>query len=169
MKQNVNNRARRTASIVFYSILGVGALVFTLFRTVGYDMPYYANPDYNAPLLTDLLTGFMATLTVACAAVSLWSMARGVSNMSREDHIVNNIHLMRLRLCTAAATALLLIATFALGGGEVYANGTPYSDSFWLRCADMLVNTSMVMVTAAIAAVMFGLSRNIRTRKDKLC
>lgn len=44
---------------VFYCLLGLAALVFALFFLVGYDMPFEENPDFNAPLFTNVLLFLM--------------------------------------------------------------------------------------------------------------
>ena len=33
----------------------LAVVVFALFFLVGYDMPFLENPDFNAPLFTDVL------------------------------------------------------------------------------------------------------------------
>ena len=44
-------------------LVAVSAVVFALFWLIGYDMPYEEDADFNAPLLTDALLGYVYLLT----------------------------------------------------------------------------------------------------------
>lgn len=41
-------------------------------------------------------------------------------------------------------------------------NGADYTDTFWLKASDMFVATSLLMIVAAIAAVIYGATKYIR-------
>ena len=47
--------AEKISQQVFYIMIGLAVLVFGLFFLVGYDLPFEENPDFNAPLFTDVL------------------------------------------------------------------------------------------------------------------
>ena len=54
---------------------------------------------------------------------------------------------------------MLLVLTFVLGSTQpLTINGVAFTDAFWLRTSDMLINTSLVLILIAIAAAGFGLS-----------
>ena len=50
-----NKSAEKISQQVFYIMIGLAVLVFGLFFLVGYDLPFEENPDFNAPLFTDVL------------------------------------------------------------------------------------------------------------------
>ena len=52
-------KAWQMSTRLLYAMIGVTAVVFALFYLVGYDMPYVFDPDYNAPLLTDIVLIFI--------------------------------------------------------------------------------------------------------------
>lgn len=61
--------------------------------------------------------------------------------------IVNGIHQRRLAVITAAATLVLLVATYAFGSAEPLAfGGETFTDSLWLRAADMFIVTVAVLL-----------------------
>ena len=161
--------AERISHTVLYALVAVAAVVFALFRFVGYDTPYYDNPELNAPLLTDLLVAFMILLTAAAVVTALWAAWRGFGKNRYAGRVVNGIHTTRLAAVVAASTALLLAATFALAPTHsIVVNGDAYADTFWLRTAGMFIDTSLLMIAAAVGAVLFGSTRSLgKDRKDK--
>ena len=50
-----NKSAEQISQQVFFILIGLAVVVFALFFLVGYDMPFLENPDFNAPLFTDVL------------------------------------------------------------------------------------------------------------------
>ena len=151
------------SSRVFYVLVGVAALLFALFRFVGYDMPYLENPDYNAPLFTGVVIWFMLLLTLATLVLAVWSMVRAARRDSSESRVVNNVPARRIAVSVAVGTAVVLLLTFALSSAEpLRVNGAAYADGLWLRVAGMFVGTSAVMILAAVAAVVYGSTRYIR-------
>ena len=143
----------RLSGFVFYVLIGLIVVLGLLFRLIGYDMPYEYNFDYNAPLLTGAVVTFMLLLTGGTL----------VRINGDENRVVNNIPARRISVCVALGTLLLLVLTFALSSTDALkVNGAAYTDTFWLRASGMFVGTSLLMVVAAIAAVVFGATLYIR-------
>lgn len=150
---------------VFYLLVALVAVLFVLFRLVGYDAPYLENPDFNAPVLTGVLVWFMILLTLAALALTVWGAVRGMRMNSSENRVVNNVPARRISVCVAVGTAAVLLLTFALSGTDALrVNGAEYADDFWLRVAGMFVGTSVIMVVAAAVAVVYGSTRYIRKK-----
>lgn len=155
--------AVQTARCVFYAVVAVSAVLFALFRFVGFDTPYDENPDYNAPLLTGTLVGFMLILVAATLALAVWSFVRAARMNRGTGRVVNNIPARRITLGVAGGTAATLLATLAASSGDALTvNGAQFADAFWLRVSGMFIGTSALMIAAAIAAVIFGTTRNRR-------
>ena len=94
--------SERISQAVLYVIVGLTAVVFALFRLVGYDIPYFDNPELNAPLLTGVLIAFMILLTVVAVAIALIAACRSLKKNRRAAKVVDGIHaarLARLRGC----------------------------------------------------------------------
>ena len=138
--------------LVLYVVLGVAAVVYGLFLLVGYSMPSDVNPSFTAPLLTPLLIGFVELMVVVAIAIVVWmGLARVRSIKSRK---AGSITSARIMLGVAIGTIVLLLLSFALGStAPIMANGTTYTDSLWLRVADMFIYSGAVLiVVAAVAA-----------------
>ena len=153
----------RLSGFVFYVLIGLIVVLGLLFRLIGYDMPYEYNFDYNAPLLTGAVVTFMLLLTGGTLVLMVWTMIRGMRINGDENRVVNNIPARRISVCVALGTLLLLVLTFALSSTDALkVNGAAYTDTFWLRASGMFVGTSLLMIVAAIAAVVYGATRYIR-------
>lgn len=138
--------------LVLYVVLGVAAVVYGLFLLVGYSMPSDVNPSFTAPLLTPLLIGFVELMVVVAIAIAVWmGLARVRSIKSRKAGSITSVRIM---LGVALGTIVLLLLSFAMGStAPIMANGTTYTDSLWLRVADMFIYSGAVLiVVAAVAA-----------------
>lgn len=160
--------AERISQAVLYAVVGLAVVVFALFRFVGYDTPYYDNPELNAPLLTDVLVGFMSLLTLAAVIIVLWAACRSFGKNRSATKVVNGIHAARLARIVVALVVLTLAATFMLGSTHpITVNGEAYADAFWLRTAAMFVDSSLLLIAVAVGAVVFGTTRSVRKDKRK--
>ena len=147
--------AEKISQQVFYIMIGLAVLVFGLFFLVGYDLPFEENPDFNAPLFTDVLILLMW----------LFSMIRDYRS-SKSEAVVNGIPVRRIFRITWIGTLAVLLLTFLLGGSApMLINGENYADWLWLKLSDMFVITSLLMLLAGIGAVCFGATRYIRKKK----
>lgn len=156
----------RISQTVLYAIVGVVAVVFALFRFVGYDTPYYDNPELNAPLLTDLLLAFMVLLTLMAIIIAVWTACRSFAKNRNADKVVNGIHAARLVGSVVALTMLILVATFALAPTQpIVVNGEPFADRLWLRTAEMFIDSSLLLIAVAMGAVMLGAVRGLRKER----
>ena len=108
----------KISAIVFYTLLGMSALLFVLFRLVGFDMPYFENPEYNAPLLTGVLISYMLLLVAVALVLAVYSFVRSARINRKENRVVNNIPAHRIAVATVVGTAALLALTFGSADGE---------------------------------------------------
>ena len=46
-------------------------------------------------------------------------------------------------------------------------NGVQYADGLWLRVAEMFVDTSLLLLVAAVVAVAYGYVRRVRNRRKE--
>lgn len=160
-----NKSAEQVSQRIFYILIALAVLVFGLFFLVGYDMPFEENPDFNAPLFTDVLIGLMWLFLlggIGLAIYSMWKDYRG----SRSEAVVNGVPVRRIFRITWIGLLALLVLTFALGSSDpMLINGENYADWLWLKLSDMFVITSLLMLLAGIGAVIFGATRYIRKVK----
>lgn len=158
--------AERISRRVLYILVGMTAVLFAAFRFVGYDMPYFENPDFNAPLLTGVLVWFMSLLVAVAFVVTVFSAVSGMRKSRDEARVVNGVPAARIAWATAGGTVVVMLVTLVLGSAApLTVNGEVYTDALWLRVADMFVYTSLIMTGIAVAAVVFGATRYIRKKQ----
>ena len=157
--------AEQVSQRIFYILIALAVLVFGLFFLVGYDMPFEENPDFNAPLFTDVLIGLMWLFLVGGIGLAIYSMWKDYRG-SRSEAVVNGVPVRRIFRITWIGLLALLVLTFALGSSApMLINGENYADWLWLKLSDMFVITSLLMLLAVMGAVIFGATRYIRKVK----
>lgn len=156
----------RISQRVLYVLIGIAALVFVLFFSVGFYAPFAENPAFNAPLLTDALIVFMWILLGLTVLAILLSVFHTVKAISVKQRVVNGIPTYKITIAVFGTTFLCLVLSFIFGSSEsMVINGTTYADKFWLKASDMFVTSSLILLLAAIGASVFGATRYYRKRK----
>lgn len=139
------------------------AVVFALFWLIDYDRPYDEDSNFNAPLFTDLLLITTILVLVGAVVVAAWSVVRSLKTTGRGERMSNNIPVRKIGTIVAVVTFAVMLFTFLLGSSTpMTINGATYDDSLGLRVSDMFISTSLLMIAAAIAAVLFGSYKTIR-------
>ena len=158
--------AERISQRIFYVLIALSIFVFGLFFLLGYDMPFDENPDFNAPLFTDVLIGLMWLLLIMAIAVVVVSIVKGNRFIGKEADRINGIPAAKIFRFTWLGAFLLLVLTFAFGSSiPMLINGEEFSDWFWLKASDMLVLTSVIMLMVGVGVVLFGATRYIRKER----
>lgn len=156
----------RISQRIFYLLIGLSLVVFLLFFLVGYDMPFEENPDFNAPLFTNLLLGLVWLLMALAVGAAIFSVIRSWRRSSSEPAVQNGISGKKIFRLTWGLTLLLLLVSFVLSSAApILINGDEYKDWAWLKLSDMFVDTSLVMLVGAVLAVLYGATRYIRKGK----
>lgn len=103
--------AEKISQQVFYIMIGLAVLVFGLFFLVGYDLPFEENPDFNAPLFTDVLILLMWLFLIEGTGLAVFSMIRDYRS-SKSEAVVNGIPVRRIFRITWIGTLAVLLLTF---------------------------------------------------------
>lgn len=155
--------AEKLSSRVLYVIIALVCLLFALFWLVGYDRPYEDAPNFSAPLFTDVVIVFMEVLVLATACCAVWSLVRGLKIRGKGEKQENNVPTKKIGYSVTIGTVLLLLLTFLLGSSDrMSVNGVPYAHVFWLKVADMLISSSLVLMVVAVGAMIFGATKYVR-------
>lgn len=166
MKDLKGWQTEKISQRVFYVLIGLSVLVFGLFFLVGYSMPFEENPDFNAPLFTDVLLVLMWLLLLLALGLSVYSIVKGYRLSVREEKMRNGIPENKIFRFTWLFTLGLLVVTFLVGSSvPMLINGSEFGDWMWLKVSDMFVTTSILMLLAAFGAVIFGATRYIRKER----
>ena len=157
---------KKKQSWIIIGLVAISAVVFIAFWCVGYDMPYEEDVDFNAPLLTDMLLGYIYLLTSSAIGVTVYSIVHGIKTRGRQSLTENGVPAGRITIITWGVTFALLASTFALGSTDpIKVNGKDFCEGIWLRLSDMFIISSGVMILLAILAVAFGMSGYSRRMK----
>ena len=157
---------KKKQSWIIIGLIAISAVVFIAFWCVGYDMPYEEDVDFNAPLLTDMLLGYIYLLTSSAIGVTVYSIVHGIKTRGRQSLTENGVPAGRITIITWGVTFALLASTFALGSTDpIKVNGKDFCEGIWLRLSDMFIISSGVMILLAILAVAFGMSGYSRRMK----
>ena len=158
--------AEKISQRIFYVLIALSVLVFGLFFLIGYDMPFDENPDFNAPLFTDVLIGLMWTFLLIAVVVAVVAVVKANRYAGKEAERSNGIPAGRIFRSTWLGTLLLLVLTFVCGSSApMLINGETYGDWFWIKASDMFVLTSIALLAAGVAAVLYGATKYIRKEK----
>lgn len=145
---------------VLYGLVAITAVIFLLFWLVGYNRPYDEDPSFNAPLFTNVLLGFIYLLMAAALGVTVWAVWRSLKIRGKGEKMVNNVPVKKIGYAVLGGTVGVLLLTFLLAStAPIRVNGALYSNTFWLRMTDMLVNTSLIMILVAAGAVVYGATK----------
>lgn len=148
---------------VLYGLVAVIAIVFLMFWLIGYNKPYDEDPNFTAPLFTDLLLIVMLLILVLAIVAAVWSVVRSFKVSGRGDKYSNNIPVRKIGAIVAAGTFVVMLLTFLIGStAPMTINGATYNDTFGLRLSNMFISTSLLMITAAVVAVIYFSTKNIR-------
>ena len=71
-------------------MIGLAVLVFGLFYLIGYDLPFDENPDFNAPLFTDVLIFLMWLFLIGGVGLAVYSMVKDYRS-SKSETVVNGV------------------------------------------------------------------------------
>jgi len=120
---------------------------------------------YESPLFVELLLDGICLLVVAALVLTVWSVAyslrlrRGQADSDRVPARRIAWGVAALLVLTMAATALLADTT------PLSINGRAFTDTFWLRMSDMLINTSGILMLVAVVCVVGGEVKNKRIKE----
>lgn len=111
----------------------------------------------EAPFYVDLLLWSVYVLIVLTSLLSAWSLWHGIKTRGREATTVCRVPQHRIAWATAALLAVLLAGFLLFSSAEpMLINGQSFTDGFWLRVADMFINTSILLIVLCSALVAVG-------------
>lgn len=147
-------KIEKISSRVLLACVVLIVVCFAAFLLIGYDNPV---GDYNEPLLTDVIMWLMYVLTAVTAALTVWSLVRGIQNSKGNDPAATTgVPGGKITLFTAGLTVVSLVLGWILGLGEMEftaADGTVTSAG-WVTVVDVfMVSMGVLLVAAAIAVV----------------
>lgn len=148
---------QRLSARILMVLVGIIAVVFCAFFLIGYDNPYEENPAFNAPRLTNLIIILSYLLIIGTLALTIFSLVMAYRNRNKSAAVVNNVPAARIAYIISGGVVALLILTFLFGSSApMVINGEQYTQTLWLKTADMFIFTAIAMLVVAIAAVAYS-------------
>lgn len=114
-----------------------------------------------SPFIADIMLWLMYIAIVVAVIVTIVSMARTVRLRTKDEEVVNGVPRTRMAWIVIVAFLLCLVLTFLLGSSEpVKTNGELFTDTFWLKVADMFIYTSLILIIGCFVGVVLSRFRS---------
>ena len=150
-------KASKIASIAYYILLAVSAVVLVLFFCVGFgNMESLPSSYYKSPQFTDVLMYWMYALAAICGVCTLVGAvtAKGGkvdSNMPAWGAVLAKVGLWLF--------LPVLVGAWFVGSKSPIMTGTGlYEDAFWLQATDAIIYTVYVLLIVTAVALVASLS-----------
>ena len=116
---------------------------------------------FVSPFIADIMLWLMYIAIVVAVIVTIVSMARTVRLRTKDEEVVNGVPRTRMAWIVIVAFLLCLVLTFLLGSSEpVKTNGELFTDTFWLKAADMFIYTSLILIIGCFVGVVLSRFRS---------
>ena len=116
---------------------------------------------FVSPFIADIMLWLMYIAMAVAIIVTIVSMVRTVRLRTKDEEVVNGVPRTRMAWIIVVAFLLCLVLTFLLGSAEpVRTNGKLFTDTFWLKAADMFIYTSLILILGCFAGVVLSRFRN---------
>lgn len=107
--------------------------------------------------MIDLIIILMYIALAATIGVTIWSVTRTMRIIGKTSGMVHGVPVRKISIIVTAGTLLLLILSFAFGStAPMRINAATYTDTFWLRMANMFVFTGVTAIIVAAAATIYN-------------
>lgn len=163
-----HSSAEHISQTLLYVMVGLCMMVFILFWTVGFDRPSTESANFNDPLFTNALIALMWLMLICAAGITVWSIVTTLKKRGNAQRYENGIPVKKISYGIILSTASVVLLTLLFASTTpIPVNGTLYADKLWLRITDMFVTTSLIMITAAVAAVVCSGWRNRKLHRKE--
>ena len=150
-------KASKIASIAYYVLLAVSAVVLVLFFCVGFgNMESLPSGYYKSPQFTDLLMYWMYALAAICGICTLVGAVT-----AKGGKIDSNMPTWGTVLAKVGLWLFLpvLVGAWFVGSKSPIMTGTGlYEDAFWLQATDAIIYTVYVLLIVTAVALVASLS-----------
>ena len=151
-------KASKIASIAYYVLLALSAVVFVLFFCVGFgNMESLPSGFYKSPQFTDVLMYWMYALVAICAVCTIIGAVT-----AKGGKVDSNMPTWGKVLAQAGLWLFIpvLVVTFFMGDDTVVRLGTGelYDSKFWLVATDAIIYTIYVLLVVTVIALVASLS-----------
>ena len=113
----------------------------------------------ESPFFVDIVLYAIYVLLCVAVLLTVWSTIRSLrrcgGTLAKQQE--NGVPKGRVAWLTAGVLVVTLAVTwFAASTQPLSINGKAYTDTFWLRISDMLINTTLVLIVLVVIAVIYS-------------
>lgn len=145
-------KIEKISSRVLMCCVGLIVVCFAAFFCIGYDNMV---GDHNEPVLTDIIMWLMYVLVIATAALTVWSLVRGIQNSKGTDSAATTgVPGGKITMFTCCLTVASLVLGWitGLGSTEFTASDGTVTSAGWVTVVNVfMVSMGVLLVAAAIA------------------
>ena len=150
-------KASKIASIVYYILIAVSAVVLVLFFCVGFgNQESLPSGFYKSPQYTDLLMYWMYALAAICGVCTLIGAVT-----AKGGKIESNMPAWGKALATIGLwlfIPVMVVAWFMSNATPIMTGTGLYEDAFWLQATDAIIYTVYVLLGVTALALIVGLT-----------
>ena len=150
-------KASKIASIVYYILIAVSAVVLVLFFCVGFgNQESLPSGFYKSPQYTDLLMYWMYALAAICGVCTLIGAVT-----AKGGKIDSNMPAWGKALATIGLwlfIPVMVVAWFMSNATPIMTGTGLYEDAFWLQATDAIIYTVYVLLGVTALALIVGLT-----------
>ena len=150
-------KASKIASIVYYILIAVSAVVLVLFFCVGFgNQESLPRGFYKSPQYTDLLMYWMYALAAICGVCTLVGAVT-----AKGGKIDSNMPAWGKALATIGLwlfIPVMVVAWFMSNATPIMTGTGLYEDAFWLQATDAIIYTVYVLLGVTALALIVGLT-----------
>ena len=150
-------KASKIASIVYYILIAVSAVVLVLFFCVGFgNQESLPSGFYKSPQYTDLLMYWMYALAAICGVCTLVGAVT-----AKGGKIDSNMPAWGKALATIGLwlfIPVMVVAWFMSNATPIMTGTGLYEDAFWLQATDAIIYTVYVLLGVTALALIVGLT-----------
>ena len=150
-------KASKIASIVYYVLLAISAVVLVLFFCVGFgNQESLPSGLYKSPQFTDLLMYWMYVQAAICGVCTIVGAVTAKGGKIDSNMPGWGITLAKVGLWLFVP---VMVITWFLGSTSPIMTGTGlYEDAFWLQATDAIIYTIYVLLLVTAIALIASLS-----------
>ena len=150
-------KASKIASIVYYILIAVSAVVLVLFFCVGFgNQESLPSGFYKSPQYTDLLMYWMYALAAICGICTVVGAVT-----AKGGKIDSNMPAWGKALATIGLwlfIPVMVVAWFMSNATPIMTGTGLYEDAFWLQATDAIIYTVYVLLGVTALALIVGLT-----------
>mgnify|MGYP007069866481 CR=1 FL=1 len=117
--------------------------------------------SFVSPVIADFMLGLMYLAITAAVLVTAYSVWHGMRFRRKGDDVVNGVPAGKIGWFVVIGFVLCMVVTFALGSTKpILTNGQLFTDTFWLRVADMFIFTSIIFIVGCFVSAIVSRFRS---------